>query len=207
MGYCKECFEHIRSDCVLTNGVCVFCHYKTNEWDSNGQIVKKKDVLQDWGKSFLTWRNYYQNYFREIKKAIENLPKGSFIKKKIKGHWYYYLIYRNKNKVVFKYYGKMIPESLKAKIELRKDLVRKLSKIKSLLYSLRITARSSKKFSRFDILKKDNFTCQYCGRTPKDGVKLHVDHIIPLDKGGYHSKENLITTCQECNLEKHDKYS
>ena len=110
-------------------------------------------------------------------------------------------------KIILKYYGKTIPENLKVKIELRKELVRKLSKIKSLLYSLRIIARPSKKFSRFDILKRDNFTCQYCGKTPKDGVKLHVDHIIPLDKGGDNSKENLITTCQECNLEKQDKYS
>ncbi|MBU3912163.1 MAG: HNH endonuclease [Candidatus Omnitrophica bacterium] len=29
---------------MLTNGVCVFCHYKTNEWESNGQIIKKNHV-------------------------------------------------------------------------------------------------------------------------------------------------------------------
>lgn len=66
MSYCKKCFEHISSDCVLTNGICVFCYYKTSEWDSNGQIVKKKDAIQNWEKSFLEWRSYYQNYYRDI---------------------------------------------------------------------------------------------------------------------------------------------
>ncbi len=36
---------------------------------------------------------------------------------------------------------------------------------------------------RFDILRRDKFTCQYCGRSAPD-VELHVDHIIPRAKGG-----------------------
>ena len=55
---------------------------------------------------------------------------------------------------------------------------------------------------RFDILSRDNFTCQYCGRTPSDGAKLHVDHIVPKSKSGSESIDNLITSCEECNLGK-----
>lgn len=33
---------------------------------------------------------------------------------------------------------------------------------------------------RYDILKRDGFRCVICGRTANDGVKLHVDHIIPI---------------------------
>lgn len=58
---------------------------------------------------------------------------------------------------------------------------------------------------RFTILERDNFTCQYCGRTPQDGVKLHIDHIIPKSKGGSDKKDNLITACEECNLSKSNK--
>jgi len=58
---------------------------------------------------------------------------------------------------------------------------------------------------RFEVFKKDNFTCQYCGRNIKqDKIKLHCDHIIPKALGGSNKKENLITSCKECNLGKGD---
>ena len=56
---------------------------------------------------------------------------------------------------------------------------------------------------RFEILARDNFTCQYCGRTPAK-IELQIDHIYPKVKGGNDSKENLITSCSECNLGKSD---
>lgn len=58
---------------------------------------------------------------------------------------------------------------------------------------------------RYDILKRDNYKCQICGRTQADGVKLHVDHIIPIAKGGKTIPENLQTLCQDCNLGKGTK--
>ena len=58
---------------------------------------------------------------------------------------------------------------------------------------------------RFEILKRDNFICQYCGRNPKeDKCKLEVDHIIPRSKGGKDIPSNLITSCFECNQGKKD---
>ena len=45
---------------------------------------------------------------------------------------------------------------------------------------------------RYDILKRDGFKCNLCGRNPEDdGVKLHVDHIKPFSKGGLTVKSNL----------------
>lgn len=58
---------------------------------------------------------------------------------------------------------------------------------------------------RYDILKRDNYRCQICGRTQADGVKLHVDHIVPIVKGGKTVPENLQTLCQDCNLGKGTK--
>lgn len=57
---------------------------------------------------------------------------------------------------------------------------------------------------RFFILKRDNFTCQYCGRGIKDGIVLQVDHILPKSKGGKDIKENLKTSCRDCNQGKKD---
>ncbi len=55
---------------------------------------------------------------------------------------------------------------------------------------------------RFQTLHRDNFTCQYCGCTPQDGIRLEVDHIIPRSKGGETTLNNLITACHNCNLGK-----
>lgn len=55
--------------------------------------------------------------------------------------------------------------------------------------------------TRFEVFKRDRFTCAYCGRTPPE-VLLHVDHIIPKVDGGPDDIENLVTACQDCNLGK-----
>lgn len=52
---------------------------------------------------------------------------------------------------------------------------------------------------RYKILKRDNFTCQYCWRSAPD-VILHIDHIIPYSKWGLTKEDNLKTSCQDCNL-------
>ena len=57
---------------------------------------------------------------------------------------------------------------------------------------------------RYSILSRDSFQCQLCGRGQSDGVKLHVDHIIPVSKGGKTVPENLRTLCDECNIGKSD---
>lgn len=59
---------------------------------------------------------------------------------------------------------------------------------------------------RYKILKRDQFRCCICGATVADGVKLHVDHILPVSKGGKTIESNLRTLCQHCNLGKSDSY-
>jgi len=55
--------------------------------------------------------------------------------------------------------------------------------------------------SRFEFMKKFNFTCQYCGRKAPE-VVFHVDHIYPVSKGGDDNVKNLTLACDECNLGK-----
>jgi hypothetical protein len=59
-------------------------------------------------------------------------------------------------------------------------------------------ARNLSKKQRFDIFKRDAFTCQYCGRTPP-AVVLECDHIHPVSGGGSDEPHNLITACFDCN--------
>lgn len=54
---------------------------------------------------------------------------------------------------------------------------------------------------RFEILRRDNFRCVYCGATPAES-ELHVDHVVPRTLGGQDTAENLATSCQSCNAGK-----
>lgn len=51
---------------------------------------------------------------------------------------------------------------------------------------------------RFEVFKRDRFTCVYCGKTPPS-VILECDHVIPSSKGGEDIMDNLVTACFECN--------
>lgn len=51
---------------------------------------------------------------------------------------------------------------------------------------------------RFEVFKRDSFTCQYCGRKAPD-VVLEVDHIKSVADGGKNTILNLVTSCMECN--------
>lgn len=59
---------------------------------------------------------------------------------------------------------------------------------------------------RFKVLERDR-CCKLCGRSPIDGVKLHVDHIRPYSLGGTTIFENLQALCEDCNIGKSNKSS
>jgi hypothetical protein len=53
---------------------------------------------------------------------------------------------------------------------------------------------------RYEVLERDGFRCQLCGRSPvADGVKLELDHKISRDDNGRTDRENLWTLCYDCN--------
>jgi hypothetical protein len=54
---------------------------------------------------------------------------------------------------------------------------------------------------RYEILRRDNHACRYCGATAP-GVKLNVDHVIPQALGGSDKPTNLVTSCADCNAGK-----
>ncbi len=64
--------------------------------------------------------------------------------------------------------------------------------------------RKEVKFSRENIFQRDNHLCQYC-RKKFDTRELNLDHVIPRDKGGVTSWENVVTSCISCNTKKGNK--
>lgn len=58
---------------------------------------------------------------------------------------------------------------------------------------------------RFDVFRRDDFRCRYCGRGADQGVFLEADHVVPRSKGGPDTLANLVTACWDCNRGKSDK--
>lgn len=51
---------------------------------------------------------------------------------------------------------------------------------------------------RYEVLRRDNHTCRYCGRSAPE-VRLTVDHVVPTALGGADKPENLVAACGDCN--------
>lgn len=54
---------------------------------------------------------------------------------------------------------------------------------------------------RFEVLRRDNHTCRYCGALATE-TKLVVDHVIPVSLGGSTDPSNLAAACEDCNIGK-----
>jgi 5-methylcytosine-specific restriction endonuclease McrA len=59
--------------------------------------------------------------------------------------------------------------------------------------------RPSVKLTRREIFRRDNYTCQYCGRRSGE---MTVDHVLPRHLGGEHVWTNVVTACPACNHQK-----
>jgi len=55
------------------------------------------------------------------------------------------------------------------------------------------------KLTRREVFRRDNYTCQYCGRRD---TTLTVDHILPKHLGGKHIWTNVVAACPGCNHRK-----
>ncbi len=60
-------------------------------------------------------------------------------------------------------------------------------------------------FSRANLLVRDNYTCQYCGKSVRNPKDRTIDHVIPRSRGGKTVWENVVLCCRKCNLRKGDR--
>ena len=106
---------------------------------------------------------------------------------------------------------KLCQERIKKKIIEKNTTIKELKNIKEsadeILKTLwyKVDERNVNKKIRFDILVRDNFTCNYCWRSAPD-VILHIDHMLPFSKWWKTTTDNLITSCSDCNLWKKNRY-
>src|SRR5450759_6020037 len=62
----------------------------------------------------------------------------------------------------------------------------------------------SRALSRKNILMRDRYTCQFCGRS-LPASELTLDHVIPRSRGGHTDWDNLVACCHSCNNKKGDR--
>jgi hypothetical protein len=162
----------------------------------------------------------YQRYFNELSFLPTEIPK-EICKKHT--HIPFFLINKNEKKLIKKTVLTPVTDSKvvfhvkytspKGRNSYSKEYVCMMSQLSSNYYH-HVVTQSMKDFQRslmtdslrYDVMKRDGFRCVLCGRTANDGVKLHVDHILPVAKGGKTEKNNLRTLCEFCNLGKSAKY-
>ena len=137
---------------------------------------------------------YDSKKFYSIEKSI---IKNSIIKEdiyNIKAHVFVYLVNRNydiknrKDRVV--YYDELL--SIYDEWKNSKKYYETTKKERKLMNNT----------LRDQVLKRDGYRCKVCGKTPDDGVRLEIDHIIPVSKGGQTTMSNLQTLCSSCNYKK-----
>lgn len=56
-------------------------------------------------------------------------------------------------------------------------------------------------FTRDEIIARDHSTCHLCGHHV-DRADIHIDHDIPLSRGGTHTRTNVHVACSTCNTRK-----
>lgn len=107
---------------------------------------------------------------------------------------------------------KLIKLLIKDKVEIlsywNEDLYWKTGKIQlpsviKLKYYVKVNKHNSF-FSRRAVLKRDNNSCQYCGKYLQIS-QITIDHVIPKSKGGLTNFTNCVVSCQPCNGSKSNK--
>lgn len=182
-------------------------------------------MLRDYKKNYDLLSKRYSMYLREYKELdkyinmeeafqikmkyskylkYQNIIYDEFmIKKKYEFKVVVYVNYRspkgNVQKRIYKCYDtRDFPEMISKYFELKKN--KRIYEINS-----RIERAKMSSSLRYEVLKRDQYRCCICGSTAKDGVKLEVDHIIPVSKGGRTVMDNLQVLCERCNRGKSNK--
>ena len=72
------------------------------------------------------------------------------------------------------------------------------------LTEFRHIPHQTRALSRKNVLMRDRYTCQFCGR-PFPAGELTLDHVIPRSRGGHTDWDNLVACCHRCNNLKGDR--
>ena len=130
-------------------------------------------------------------------------------------HAYVFIMTRKKTKYKQVYYNKL---AYNENLEYKRFccnyeyLLRRKKLLEQINYECSLSEWNTKeqrklltKELREKIMRRDNYTCQICGKYMPDGVGIEIDHIYPISKGGKTVPSNLQVLCSKCNRSKSDK--
>jgi 5-methylcytosine-specific restriction endonuclease McrA len=83
-------------------------------------------------------------------------------------------------------------------VKTAEQVVIKIPAVMKLIKIIRTIYRTRVPFSKKNVMIRDDFKCQYCGK----GKELTIDHVIPVSRGGKSVFENCVSACKECNNRK-----
>lgn len=181
---------------------CKICILK----DRKKYREENKEVI---AKANLSWRKRNKEYIQEKGRLYYQENKKEILKK-VKTY------YRENTEKIMKT-KKLYLKNNKEKVSLAKKNWARNNK--DIVYKSGLKRRSRKHFVQFEgvartrLLERDNWTCQSCNvevhdRSTgdwNDEFKAHIDHVIPLSRGGDSTRENLQVLCRTCNLSKSNK--
>lgn len=185
---CSKChiakkFLEFEKDPRNSNGIGSICTSCRRNYYYENREAKKKitrdNYWKDPEKHKAWWRKYYQEHKEEIKKNAKE--------------------YRLKNKdrvAIWSRDYRNTPKGRAVSIYSNKKRKYKINQSKDQSAIEKIAFIRSRKSRCFWCGKKIN------GNNPKE---CHIEHIMPLNRGGSHSSGNIVASCPECNLKKKDK--
>jgi 5-methylcytosine-specific restriction endonuclease McrA len=190
---------------------------KKQYYQENIERYKKNDK-QYYQKNKERVREYHKQYYQENVEQYQKQKKRYRQENKIeineKNKQYY-----QKNKERISEYAKQYYQENIEQIKKQSKRYYDSEKGREVYYRNALKRRSNKNHIYFtphkrkQILERDNWECQSCGIKVHDRSsgdwntpdKAHIDHIIPISKGGNSEPNNLQTLCRTCNLSKHNK--
>lgn len=182
-----ECFSKDKTRPDGHRYVCIDCNKLINKETKQARAIKAK-IYNLKNKEILS----------ETKKKYREKNKEQI---KEKGMEYYE---KNKEQIALKRHLRYINN--KEKTKKYYDEYRKTEKGKMIDINRKHIKRAAIKkgdsYSKIMEIVKRTKNCYWCGVKLK---KIHIDHYIPLSKGGEHTVSNLVISCPRCNMSKGNK--
>lgn len=117
--------------------------------------------------------------------------------------------YKQKDNIRYPYYITQIEECISLNPSQLRQIYNNLAEINFETTTRKYNQANQRKLMtqelRNKIKERDNYTCQICGKYMPDEVGLHIDHIVPISKGGKTVEQNLQVLCDKCNLRKSNR--
>lgn len=198
--------------------------YYVHEFDVTAKRnIRVNDYIDNFLREPCHWRSlqmheqYIQQWKKETEKYIQDCRLSEYRRKQYlrildDKHAYRFRTvrqqtrYRQQNYVKTSYKVSVVDAEYSVNWPWLTDRYKQLEKIGFEATLNEYNSKSQRKLMtpllRKRIMERDQYTCQNCGKYMPDEVGLHIDHIIPIAKGGKSVASNLRVLCSKCNGKK-----